>query len=135
MKGRFAYDDSYEPPAPVLPLRVARPGGGEAVLLPGLLDTGADCTLVPAGIARRLRLPTVDRVEITGVGGSVRRVPVHAAFIETAGLRVLARVVAFEHEAIVGRDLLNHLVALLDGPRRRLALGPAVRRLQPPPAR
>lgn len=128
MRRQFAYDETQNPPAPILPLGVADPRGEGTVLLPALVDTGADCTLIPPGIARTLRLPVVGRVEITGVGGACARAWVHAAFVEIAGLGVLTRVVAFENEAILGRDLLNRIVALLDGPQRRLSLPPSRRR-------
>jgi predicted aspartyl protease len=106
----------------VVPLRVARPGAAEAVLLPALVDTGADCTLIPAAVARHLGLPVIDRVSVQGLGGAVRRVPVHAASAAFGGLRVLARLAAYEAETILGRDLLNRAVALLDGPAQKVAL-------------
>ena len=122
MTHRFPYDESEDPPAPVLPLLIAAPGSDEAVLVPSLVDTGADCTLVPAEIARCLRLPLVDRLLVKGLGGAVRRAPVYAAVIHLAGRRCLTRVVAFDSEAIIGRDLLNRVAALLDGPRLTLSI-------------
>jgi predicted aspartyl protease len=117
---RFAYDASLAPPAPVVPVRVAGPLGEDAVMLAMLVDTGADCTLVPAPIVRRLGLPQIDSIHVTGVGGARRRATVHAAAVELGGLRVLARVVAFADEAILGRDVLNQAVVTLDGPRLAL---------------
>ena len=114
---RFAYDASLAPPAPVVPVRVAGPLGEDAVMLAMLVDTGADCTLVPAPIVRRLGLPQIDSIHVTGVGGARRRATVHAAAVELGGLRVLARIVAFAEEAILGRDVLNQAVVTLDGPR------------------
>ena len=113
---RFAYDASLDPPAPVVPVRIAGPVGDAAILLPMLVDTGADCTLVPASIVRRLGLPRIDVIGVTGVGGARKRAMVHAASIELGGFRWLARVVAFADEAILGRDLLNQAVVTLDGP-------------------
>jgi predicted aspartyl protease len=92
------------------------------VVFLGLVDSGADCTVVPRASARALGLPAVDRIWIEGVGGAARRATVHAAHVEFAGVRRLARVVAFGAEAILGRDLLNLTVARLDGPRLRLTL-------------
>lgn len=117
MTHRFAYDQSKEPPAPMLPVLFGAPGSEESVLVSSLVDTGADCTLVPVEIVRRLRLPLVDRLLVEGLGGAVRRAPVHAALIRFAGSRCLTRVIAFDTEAIIGRDLLNRVPLLLDGPR------------------
>ena len=91
-------------------------------MLRALVDTGADCTLVPGEVARALRLPAVDEIWIEGVGGEARRAIVHAARVEFGHIRCLARVVAFGRDAILGRDLLNRTVARLDGPRLSLSL-------------
>lgn len=153
MTGRWSYDDALDPPAPVVPIRLADPMDGAALLVSALVDTGADCTLIPPALVRRLRLPLVAHLTIAGVGGSPRRATVHAALLEVAGLRTLARVVAFGEEAIMGRDVLNRLFSTLDGPGLVCALrtgrrvrrgrggarrrGPARRSMgiTPPPAR
>lgn len=122
MTRRFAYDGSFDPPAPIVPLRIGNPGDGTAVLAPGLVDSGADCTLIPPSLARRLRLPAVGRIEIEGVGGGGGSTTVYAAFLEVAESGFLARLAAFGEEVIVGRDLLNRIVILLDGPRRQVRL-------------
>jgi predicted aspartyl protease len=114
---RFAYDTSLDPPAPVVPVRISGPVGEEAVMLAMLLDTGADCTLVPALVVRQLGLPQIDVIGLTGVGGARSRATVHAASVEVGGLRLLARVVAFVDEAILGRDVLNQAIVTLDGSR------------------
>jgi predicted aspartyl protease len=119
---RFAYDASLDPPGPVVPVRISGPVGEEAVMLPMLVDTGADCTLVPASIVRRLGLPQVDVVGLTGVGGARSRATVHAASVELGGAHLIARVVAFADEAILGRDVLNQVVVTLDGPGLAISL-------------
>lgn len=117
MRRGVRYDEELDPPGPVIPLRVAAPGSEDGVLLQVLVDTGADCTLIPQEVARALRLPAVDQIWIEGLGGAARHATVYAARVEFARIRRLARVVAFSGEAILGRDLLNRAVALLDGPR------------------
>ena len=122
MRRRFAYDQGRHPPAPVLPLHVGSPESDEDVLVASLVDSGADCTLVPAAIVRRLALPFVGRLLLVGVGGQTRPAPVYAARVRLAGLSCLARVIAFDGEAIIGRDLLNRVTVLLDGPRLALSV-------------
>jgi len=90
-------------------------------LLRALVDTGAECTLVPFEVADVLQLPVVDEMSIQGIGGEARRPLVHAARVEFAGVECLARVVAFGREAILGRDLLNRTLVELDGPRLSLS--------------
>ena len=113
-----------DPPGPVVPLRLGPPGSEDTTLLRALVDTGADCTLVPLEVARALRLPVVDEVSIEGLGGEARRALVHAARAEFGGVSCLARVVAFGRESILGRDLLNRTTVCLDGPRLSLSFGP-----------
>jgi predicted aspartyl protease len=125
MRRRFTYDGRFDPPAPVLPLRVAAPGSQEALLLLALVDTGADCTLVPRSVARQLGLPRVDRLSLEGIDGVARWAPVHAAVVQFAGRRLLAPVVSWGEDAIMGRDLANRVVALLDGPGRIVSIRPA----------
>jgi predicted aspartyl protease len=121
VKGRFRYDLTFDQPAPVVPLWVAAPGSRDGAVIPVILDSGADCTLVPQAVARALRLPAIDEIWIEGVGGTARRARVHAARVQLAQLRRLARVVGFGREAVLGRDLLNQLVARLDGPALELS--------------
>lgn len=127
MTTRLAYDQRLDPPAPVVPVRISAPVGEEAVMLPMLVDTGADCTLVPALIVRQLGLPQIDVIALTGVGGARNSASVHVAAVELGGLRLLARVVAFTDEAILGRDVLNQTVVTLDGPGLTLSIAGASR--------
>ena len=122
MSAPFSYDRTYDPPAPFVPLRIAPPGGASGAVVAGLVDSGAECTLIPPGLARTLHLPTVGLVEIAGVGGGGGSAPTYAGQVEIAGHRFLARLVAYEEQVIVGRDLLNRFVTTLDGPRLQVDL-------------
>ncbi|HTL36006.1 MAG TPA: aspartyl protease family protein [Kofleriaceae bacterium] len=129
-----AYDAGFEPAAPVIPVRVARPHGGEdGIALPMLVDTGADCTLIPIEVVRRLRLPVVDVVTVTALGGAKVVADVHAAAIDAGGGATVMRIVALANEAILGRDALANLVVVLDGPARRLSVRGGPRRTKARP--
>ncbi len=122
----FRYDHGLEPPAPLLPLRVAAPDVDVGAVLWALLDTGADCTIVPRTTPRALGLPAIDEVWIEGVAGVARRRTVYQARVEFAGIHSLAPVVALGDHAILGRDLLNRAFVRLDGPRLTFSLrGPS----------
>ena len=120
MTRRSSYDRGYQPPAPVALLRVVHPGGDAGVVAQGLIDTGADCTLVPESLARVLDLPCVGRLEVLGVGGGGGSAPAYAARVEIAGNAILTRLVAYEEDVIIGRDVLNRLLLVLHGPRQRV---------------
>jgi predicted aspartyl protease len=112
----------------MLPLRLAAPGAADAVVVPALVDTGADCTLVPLTIVRVLRLPKVGELCIQGIGNAAHVAMVHTAEVEFAAFRCLAQIVAFGNQAILGRDLMNQVMALLDGPALTLSVSRGRRR-------
>jgi predicted aspartyl protease len=119
---RIPFDTSFDPPAPALPVGIGgiEPGAPSA-LLHMLVDTGADCTLIPERIAASLQLPLVDRVDVHGVGGTAHA-QVYAARVRIAGLRAVVRVIALGDEALLGRDLLNRMTLELDGPAETIKI-------------
>jgi predicted aspartyl protease len=123
------YDRSFVPPAPILVIGLARPGSLEMVAVPMIVDSGADCTIVPASLARGIQLPTIDHIEIVGVGGTESSAPVHAALLQITRRQTLHRVVALGNEGIAGRDLLAQLVVILDGPLERMRVAERHRRV------
>lgn len=122
MKATFSYDAAYEPPAPVLPFLAGAPdGSGPRVLLRALVDTGADITVVPSWLPRRLDLRAIDAVSVstpTGAG----RVPLVAVSVRVADAERTIHALALGEEPLVGRDLLGEWVLTLDGPATRLDL-------------
>lgn len=116
MTARYDYDAGFDPPAPVLPIRVGPPGREASVLLPALADTGADLTVVPQVIAHQAALPVVGEVGVRGVDGVTRRAALYAAQVEVEGAADVLEVVALGEQTLVGRDLLNRWVATFDGP-------------------
>ena len=84
-----------------------------------LLDTGADATIVPVRHLRPLEAPIADYRYLHGLRGDRSAVFTYRLDIEVAGLRLPSiEVVADDigDEVIAGRDVLNRLHIILDGP-------------------
>jgi len=118
------YDAShFDPPAPVARLTLRNPHNGATVsdvLL--LLDTGADVTLLPRMAVERLGVPLLanQRYELMGFDGSKSFAPV--VMLDTIFLQLAFRgryLLIEEERGILGRDILNHVMVLLDGPRQQ----------------
>jgi len=119
---KHPYSSAFRPPAPVLALRVGAPGRETALGLVALVDTGADLSVLPRAVVEALALPQVSTTRIQGVTGVGETTAVHAATLDLSGTSLLAEVVAWGDEAILGRDVLGRFVLELDGPRETLTL-------------
>jgi hypothetical protein len=117
-----AYDRSrFEPPAPVAAVELRNPSSG--AVLPGvllLIDSGADVTLLPdyAVKALRGRVEEGRQYELTAFDGSTTMassVRLDLVFLNRTfrGLFLLTT----QECGILGRDVLNHVAVLLNGPK------------------
>ena len=113
---RYRYSRQYDPPAPILAVRVGRPGATPAVLLAALLDTGADLSVLPQGLPARLQLPAVGRLSVAGVEGVPRPLPLYAVEVSLNGYRRIIRAVSLGTTPLIGRDLINKITIHLHGP-------------------
>ena len=119
-----SYDASdFDPPAPVARVVLRNPHSGATVSdVSLLLDTGADVTLLPRTAVERLSIPLLpdQRYELRSFDGSKSFAPV--VMLELLFLRraFRGRYLLIEAErGILGRDILNHVTVLLDGPRQQ----------------
>lgn len=118
MSARFDYDGKRDPPAPVLPVRLATPDEEPSYSLIALVDSGADTTVIPLEVATRLRLPRVGEVAVRGVGGARQRATIYMVMVEVAGFRGPVEAIGLGQEGLIGRDLLNRWVVTLRGPQQ-----------------
>src|SRR5690606_18724791 len=72
------YDGRFDPPAPVVPLRLRIPDPSGWVRFVGLVDTGADITVLPSDVAERY-LPVGGLIEIRGVTGFIEEAVLYRA--------------------------------------------------------
>lgn len=90
----------------------------------GLVDTGADITVLPSDVAERY-LPVGGLIEIRGVTGFIEEAVLYRAEVTIGNSRHLLLLIGLGSEVIVGRDLLNRMEVKLDGPSQMLSVGPA----------
>ena len=115
----------FDPPAPVARVTLRNPHSGATVsdvLL--LLDTGADITLLPRIAVEPLGVPlrAGQQYELMGFDGSKSFAPVVMLDLLFLQRAFRGRYLLIEEErGILGRDILNHVILLLDGPRQQWA--------------
>ena len=118
------YDSSYVPPAPSIDIWLSGPGETFSVgPLRALVDTGADACVVPFAHLAPLRLPLASQRYLRGYAGDRRTVDVYLLDVGIGRLRLPGiETLADElgDEMIVGRNVLNKLTMILDGPRQTL---------------
>jgi hypothetical protein len=113
----------FDPPAPVARVTLRNPHSGATVsdvLL--LLDTEADITLLPRTAVEPLGVPPLadQQYELMGFDGSKSFAPVVMLDVLFLKRAFRGRYLLIEEErGILGRDILNHVILLLDGPRQQ----------------
>jgi hypothetical protein len=117
-----AYDATlFAPPAPVAHVTLRHPATGNALRnVAMLIDSGADVTLIPRESLNLIGVavdPTTE-YELVGFDGSVSAS--HAVQLDLLFLKRAFKgrfLVTDQSCGLLGRDILNHLAILLDGPR------------------
>ena len=117
-----AYDQRlFSPPAPLAKVVLRNPGTGATVSdAPMLLDSGADVTLVPRSCVELLSLEIepAGGYELMGFDGRTSIVQVVQLDLHFLGRTFRGRYLLLDQEwGLMGRDVLNHLSLLFDGPR------------------
>jgi hypothetical protein len=120
------YDTAYTPPAPMLEIRLAAPGEAPRVgPLPAVVDTGSDGTLVPTEYLEQAEAIDLGDAILYGIVGEARRVHLYEIDLQVGPLLLPGSVVVGDdhgHEVLLGRNVLNKLILLLDGPRNETEL-------------
>jgi hypothetical protein len=115
-----SYDASrFDPPAPIAQVKLRNPASGTVVSDVLLVDSGADISLLPrkAIVELGIILGTGPSYEVTGFDGTKSLVP--AVNVDMMFLRRFFKgryLVIGDDQGILGRDVLNHIALLLDGP-------------------
>ena len=121
----YKYSRNFNPPAPVVELSILAPLSTASNSSTALVDSGADITVIPDGIVSQLKLRRVDSMPAFGFGKGVIEATVYAATLSVEGILKpkIYRVLSWNEDyVLLGRDLLNQLIAVLNGPNTELSL-------------
>lgn len=123
----YRYVTALTPPAPFVNVTLRCPSTGrEATGLPAQIDTAADRTVLPSEVDEAMGLADDGRELFQGFGGQLMELPMYlVALVLHDCPAIKLRAVRGEHEPhiLLGRDFLNALRILLDGPRLALEIG------------
>ena len=112
--------DLFDPPAPLAQTTLRNPKNGDTVSnVPMLLDSGADVTLLPSAFVNQLGVaPETDTIyELMGFDGNVSLASVVQLEMLFLNKTFRGRFLLIDQEwGVIGRDILNLLILLLDGP-------------------
>lgn len=115
----FHYSAQYDPPLPVCDVVMTVPSTGLRVPLRATIDTGADGTIMPVRYLRQIGARRAFEANLRSQWGERRvvylcLVDLQVGNITLPGLSVVGDELG--EEAVVGRNVLNRLRLLLDGP-------------------
>ena len=119
---RFPYDDRYQPPLPVV--RVVLHNNEEGLRTDAenaMLDTGSDGSLIPISHLLKIYAPALIDTRLRSHWGEWREAQLFVVDIDIDGLRLPGIFVVGDEqgdEIVLGRNVLNRLRLLLDGPAR-----------------
>ncbi len=115
----FHYSTDYEPPAPVVNIKLVSPATNlQTHILTALVDSGADGTVIPIDYLREIKASPVAEKFIRGPWGERHRVLLYLVNIQIADMTLYGIEVAGDRELdeiILGRDTINQLRIMLDG--------------------
>ena len=115
-----SYDgERFDPPAPITRVTLRGSDRTSVTDVPMLLDSGADVTMVPRGAADQLTLrDSEESFRLVGFDGSSSQASAVDLELIFSGRSFRGKFLLIDQEwGILGRNVLNRVPILLDGPR------------------
>jgi predicted aspartyl protease len=117
---KYPYDSNYQPPFPAV--QIILHNSDESLHITAnqaLLDTGSDGSLVPLSYLQEILAPAITDTRMRSHWGEWRSVQLFVVDLELNNLKLPNVFVIGDeqgNEIILGRNVLNKLRLLLDGP-------------------
>ena len=114
------YDVAYDPPAPIAKVALKKIDSKERLSgVEVFLDTGSDITLLPRKALDNLKFnpSTIEKYSLIGFDGTIVESEIYELQIDFLGRRFTGKYCAVDDSVgILGRDVLNQVAILFDGP-------------------
>ena len=118
----YAYNTMYIPPIPCLQIELGVPDEDTLTdSLTGIIDTGADGTIIPVNYLEQIKAKNVDEALISSHWGEWRQVMLYMVDVKVESIVIPGLYVVGDdqgNEIILGRNFLNRLELLLNGPAK-----------------
>lgn len=114
----FEYDSSYLPSMPVAEIQIGKSNTAPHLALHAIVDSGADATIIPVRWLKQIRARKSEQAWMSTTTTERHLVNLYAVSLRVGAYeqRALSVVGSPEmEEAILGRDILNHLLVTLNG--------------------
>lgn len=117
----FAYDTAYDPAIPVCRVTISTTVTGREVAFDTIIDTRADATIIPTRYLRWIGARRVFETGLRSQWGERRSVFLYLIDLAIDGVVLPGIYVVGDEigdEAVLGRNVLNRFVVILDGPKQ-----------------
>lgn len=112
----YSYDEQYLPAFPVADVEIWAKEN-DILTITALIDSGSDATMIPARFLHQIRARKGKRMRVHVLGNHSYITDSYRLSLRLAGSTMQLTVLAdpLNHQAILGRDVLNYLVVTLNG--------------------
>lgn len=121
----FSYDTTCDPALPVCTITLIAKPTGQQVELTAIVDTGADGTIIPIRYLQQIGTRRAFETGLRSQWGERRIVYLYLVDVHISGNTLPGIYVVGDDlgkEVVLGRNVLNRLRLLLDGPARLMQL-------------
>ena len=123
----FEYDTTFVPAMPVVEVHISMERGLEGRVVPAIVDSGADASMLPLQILKQIGARIAGRHWMVGVTGTRTKADLYPIFLQLGNHSLYVSVIGnpINTDTVIGRDVLNHMIITLNGLAETVELAPA----------